>query len=83
MAYAWRELIREATQVLRKRWAYLRGGGGGDGYRRRNTVIKVMLAFFVPFLSSLPKIGQFTIFSGFTKEVYLRSSIYFKYFAML
>ena len=38
-------LISTVTQVLRKRWAYLReslysggGGGGGGAYRWRNTV---------------------------------------------
>ena len=32
-AYVRGELIRGETQVYRKRWAYLRGGGGGEiGY---------------------------------------------------
>ena len=33
--------LRGITQVLRKRWAYLRGGLYAGGYRRKNTVFTI------------------------------------------
>ena len=47
-------LIREVAQVLRKKWAdlrglYARGGGGGGAYGRRNTVFMsdTTISFFL------------------------------------
>ena len=39
-------IIGGVTEVLRKRWAYLRGGGGCEWgvYRRRNTVFNTLRA---------------------------------------
>ena len=40
-----RGVIRGVTQVLRKRWAYLRGSirGGGGAYRLRNTLSEALI----------------------------------------